>query len=201
MAPAASAPAPASAVPATVAPLSQAELARLSDAELMHEAAATSRALASLAGRLALVSAELDRREGWRAEGATSLESWLVERCGVSAPTARSYAKVGEALFDLPHLAAALCAGITQLRQGARRGGHRQPRARRRAGRGGQGRLGPRALRTSPLEPWAWRIRRPGRPRHPIGPLQRHLADAECPAARGVLYRRAHPPRDEGPCL
>jgi hypothetical protein len=98
-------------VPAPVAPLSHAELARLSDAELMEEAAATSRALASLAGRFALVSAELDRREGWRAEGATSLESWMVERCGVSVPTARAYARVGERLFDLPHLAAALCEG------------------------------------------------------------------------------------------
>src|SRR5580704_6412192 len=98
-------------VPAPVAPLSHAELARLSDAELMEEAAATSRALASLAGRLALVSAELDRREGWRADGATSLESWMVERCGVSVPTAKAYATVGERLFDLPHLAGALCEG------------------------------------------------------------------------------------------
>ena len=102
---------PTATVPAPVAPLSHAELARLSDAELMDEAAATSRALASLAGRFALVSAELDRREGWRADGATSLESWMVERCGVSVPTARAYATVGERLFDLPHLAGALCEG------------------------------------------------------------------------------------------
>jgi Domain of unknown function (DUF222) len=94
-----------------MAPPSNDELARLSDAELMEEAAATSRALASLAGRFVLVTAELDRREGWRAEGATSLESWIMERCGVSLPTARAYAAVGERLFDLPHLAAALCEG------------------------------------------------------------------------------------------
>jgi Domain of unknown function (DUF222) len=88
-----------------------AELAALSDIELMEEAAVTSRALASLAGRFVLLTAELDRREGWRAEGATSLESWMVERCGVSVPTARAYAGVGEALFDLPRLAAVLCEG------------------------------------------------------------------------------------------
>ena len=96
---------------ATVAPPSNAELAALSDTELMEEAAATSSALASLAGRFVLLTAELDRRQGWRAEGATSLESWMVERCGVSLPTARSYATVGERLFDLPHLAQGLCDG------------------------------------------------------------------------------------------
>jgi hypothetical protein len=94
-----------------MAPPSNTELASLSDAELMEEAAATSRALASLAGRFALVTAELDRRQGWRAEGATSLEAWIIERCGLSLPTARAYAAVGERLFDLPHLAAALCEG------------------------------------------------------------------------------------------
>jgi Domain of unknown function (DUF222) len=98
-------------LPPLVAPPTAAELSRLSDAELMEEAAATSRGLASLAGRFVLLTAELDRREGWRAEGATSLESWMVERCGVSVPTARAYAEVGEALFDLPHLAGALCEG------------------------------------------------------------------------------------------
>jgi Domain of unknown function (DUF222) len=101
---------PPSGTVATLPPTS-AELARLSDAELMEEAAATSRALASLAGRFVLLGAELDRREGWRAEGATSLEAWMVERCGVSRPSARAYAQVGQALFDLPQLASALCAG------------------------------------------------------------------------------------------
>ena len=52
-----------------------------------------------------------DRREGWRAEGATSLEAWIVERCGVSVPTARAWSHVAERLFDLPHLAAGLSEG------------------------------------------------------------------------------------------
>jgi hypothetical protein len=67
--------------------------------------------MASSAGLIVLLSGELDRREGWRDEGATSLESWMVERLGVSTPTARALAHVGERLYDLPRLAAALSAG------------------------------------------------------------------------------------------
>ena len=55
-------------------------IATLSTSDLMEEAAATSRRLASLAGRIVLLAAELDRREAWRDEGATSLEAWLAER-------------------------------------------------------------------------------------------------------------------------
>jgi hypothetical protein len=86
-------------------------IAGLSTSELMEEAAATSRQLASLAGRIVLLAAELDRREGWRDEGATSVESWLTERCSVSAATARAWAHVGTRLFDLPQLADGLCEG------------------------------------------------------------------------------------------
>ena len=86
-------------------------LAERSDAELRDEAAEAGRQMAAWAGRLVLVAAELDRRAGWRAEGATSLESWLAERCGVSAASARALAHVGERLVDLPGLAAGLVAG------------------------------------------------------------------------------------------
>ena len=96
----------------TEATLTASELAALSDHELMERAAESSCQLAALAGRVVLLAAELDRREGWRAEGATSLEAWLVERCGVSAATARAWAHVGERLFDLPHLAAGLSEGV-----------------------------------------------------------------------------------------
>ncbi len=83
----------------------------------MEEAAATSRQLASLAGRIVLLAAELDRREGWRAEGATSVEAWLAERCNVSAATARAWAHVGARLFDLPQLADGLCEGQVSFDQ------------------------------------------------------------------------------------
>jgi hypothetical protein len=83
----------------------------------MEEAAATSRQLASLAGRIVLLAAELDRREGWREEGATSLATWLAERCGLSAATARAWAHVGQRLSGLPTLAEGLCAGVVSFDQ------------------------------------------------------------------------------------
>ena len=87
------------------------ELSRTSTEQLLDEAAATFRGIASLTAHFVQLSAELDRREGWRMEGATSLEAWIVERCGASVPTARAYAHVGERLFGLPHLAAGLASG------------------------------------------------------------------------------------------
>jgi hypothetical protein len=54
---------------------------------------------------------EYDRRQAFRDEGATSLESWTAERFGVSIPTARTYAHVGEKAWDIPHLIGSLCAG------------------------------------------------------------------------------------------
>jgi hypothetical protein len=96
----------------TVAPsLGLSELAKMSNEELMGLAAESARTMASSAGLIVLLSGELDRREGWRDEGATSLESWMVERLGVSVPTARALAHVGERLYDLPRLADALSAG------------------------------------------------------------------------------------------
>jgi hypothetical protein len=92
-------------------------IATLSTSELMEEAAETSRQLASLAGRIVLLAAELDRREAWREEGATSLEAWLSERCAVSSATARAWAHVGTRLFDLPKLAGGLCDGSVSFDQ------------------------------------------------------------------------------------
>ena len=101
--------------PATTTTISS--IAKLSTPELMEEAAATSCQLASLAGRIVLLAAELDRREAWRDEGATSLETWLSERCAVSPATARAWAHVGNRLFDLPRLADGLCDGVVSFDQ------------------------------------------------------------------------------------
>ncbi len=95
--------------------LSAREIARLSTEEIFELAAETSRRMASLAGLVVLLTGELDRREGWRDDGATSVEDWLVERTGVSVPTAKTYAHVGERLFDLPHLASGLSSGSLTL--------------------------------------------------------------------------------------
>jgi Domain of unknown function (DUF222)/HNH endonuclease len=54
---------------------------------------------------------EFERRQGFQDEGATSLESWTAERFGVSMPSARAYARVGEKAWDLPHLVGSLGAG------------------------------------------------------------------------------------------
>jgi hypothetical protein len=83
----------------------------------MDETAATARQLDSLAGRIVKLAAELDRREGWRAEGATSLEAWLAERCRVSAATARAWALVGARLSELPRLAEGLSKGDVSFDQ------------------------------------------------------------------------------------
>src|SRR3984957_10854163 len=83
----------------------------MSNEEIMELAAESARRMASQAGLIVLLTGELDRREGWRAEGATSLEAWIVERCGVSLANARAFAHVAEKLNDLPHLAAGLSSG------------------------------------------------------------------------------------------
>jgi hypothetical protein len=95
--------------------LSAREISRLSTEEIFELAAETSQRMAALAGLVVLLTGELDRREGWRDDGATSVEDWLVERTGVSMPTARTYAHVGERLFDLPHLASGLSSGALSL--------------------------------------------------------------------------------------
>jgi hypothetical protein len=92
-------------------PIDVAAVAKLSTEEIMELAAESARHMASLAGLIVLLTGELDRREGWRDEGATSLEAWLVERLGLSVATARAFAHVGERLFDLPQLAAGLTSG------------------------------------------------------------------------------------------
>jgi Domain of unknown function (DUF222) len=92
-----------------------AELSRTSTEQLLDEAAATARRIATQTAILLRLTAELGRREGWRMEGATSLEAWIVERCGASAPTARALTHVGERLFDLPHLATGLASGVLSL--------------------------------------------------------------------------------------
>jgi len=94
-----------------VAVVGPSALAALSSEALMDSAAETARQMGALVGRFVELVGELDRREGWRAEGATSLETWVVERCGVSVPTARAWTHVAGRLFDLPQLAAALSTG------------------------------------------------------------------------------------------
>ena len=80
---------------------------------LFHDAALDDlfRLRNALDGRIVEKLAEADRQETFRDDGATSTESWAVERFGVSIATARALTQVAEKIGDLPNLAGALCQG------------------------------------------------------------------------------------------
>ncbi len=77
----------------------------------MAEAERLGTVIAASLGSLLGIVGELDKREAWRTEGATSLGSWLAQRCGVSEATGRAWAHVAERLDDLPHLSQGLRVG------------------------------------------------------------------------------------------
>ncbi len=83
----------------------------LSNEELAHRLDELFRQRAAVDGSILELLGEVDRRESFRDEGATSAEPWVAERFGVSEPTARAYVHVAQRGFDLPHLLAGLCAG------------------------------------------------------------------------------------------
>jgi len=66
-------------------------------------------------GDIVAVLGEIDRGQEFRDEGATSTESWLVQRYGISTGTARSLTQVGEKAWDIPELVGALRAGEITL--------------------------------------------------------------------------------------
>jgi hypothetical protein len=67
--------------------------------------------MAAAKGDIALGLGEVDRGQEYREEGATSTESWVVERYGVSTATARALKHVGAKAWDIPELIGSLCAG------------------------------------------------------------------------------------------
>jgi hypothetical protein len=58
---------------------------------------------------------EVERGQEYRDEGATSTESWLEERYGVSASAARSLTRMSKKAWDIPHLVGGLRAGEISL--------------------------------------------------------------------------------------
>jgi hypothetical protein len=84
---------------------------KTSSNDLMDEAERLGRILSSTLGSLLAVVGELDRREAWRSEGATSLAAWATQRLGVAEATGRSWSQVAERLWDMPHLAQGLRVG------------------------------------------------------------------------------------------
>ncbi len=85
--------------------------AALSNEEIADQLDQAFRQKAAAEGSIVVLMGEASRRQAYRDEGATSVEPWVVERFGVSTPTARAYTHVGELAWDLPHLVESLCAG------------------------------------------------------------------------------------------
>ncbi len=73
------------------------------------------RSKAAIEGEIAVHLGEVARSESYRVEGATSAESWVATRFGVSGPGARALSQLGEKAAALPHLLGALCAGEVSL--------------------------------------------------------------------------------------
>ena len=96
---------------APVAPLTYTDVAHMSDEDLRTANDVEATLMATHQGRLAAIVGEIDRRQAFRADGATSTQAWLVWRNGLSAATARSLVRVAQRLFDLPSLAGALSGG------------------------------------------------------------------------------------------
>jgi hypothetical protein len=86
-----------------VAAESNDELATGLDEDFRQMSAAQARFLVRLG--------EYDRRQAFRDEGATSLESWTAERYGLWTSTARALTCVGEKAWDIPHLVGSLSTG------------------------------------------------------------------------------------------
>jgi hypothetical protein len=69
------------------------------------------KAIAAHQRQLLAAVAELDRRKAWRVDGATSMVAWLVQRCAVSAATAREWVTAAPKLEQLPEIGNALAEG------------------------------------------------------------------------------------------
>jgi hypothetical protein len=69
------------------------------------------RAISAHQSQLLTAVVELDRRKAWRVDGATSMVAWLVQRCGVTASTAREWVTAAAKLHELPKISDALSQG------------------------------------------------------------------------------------------
>ncbi len=92
-------------------PLRSELIAALSNEELTTALEDAFKEKTAAEGRFIFYLGEAARRETFRDYGATSTESWTMERFGVSKATARTLTHVGEKAHGLPHLVGSLCAG------------------------------------------------------------------------------------------
>ncbi len=89
--------------------------AALSNEEIADQLDLAFRQKAAAEGTIVVLLGEARRRQIYRDEGATSVEPWVVERFGVSTPSARALIRVGEKAWDMPHLVGSLCEGEVSL--------------------------------------------------------------------------------------
>jgi hypothetical protein len=92
-----------------------AEAAALSNEEITGRLDVYFRQKAAAEGTIVVLLGEVGRRQMYRDDGATGPEPWVVERFGVSTPTARALTRLGEKAWDMPHLVGSLCAGDLSL--------------------------------------------------------------------------------------
>ena len=95
--------------------IAAAAAATLSNEEIADELDRAFRQKAAAEGTIVVLLGEASRRQSYRDDGATSVESWATERYGISTPTARALSHVGEKAWDLPHLVGSLCGGEVSL--------------------------------------------------------------------------------------
>jgi hypothetical protein len=87
-----------------------ATVSRRTDA-LVASVAQHHRAVSAHQRQLLCAVAELNRRKAWRVDGATTMVAWLVQRCSVTAATARDWVTAAEKLESLPKISEALSQG------------------------------------------------------------------------------------------
>jgi hypothetical protein len=87
-----------------------ATVSRRTDA-LVASVAQHHRAVSAHQRQLLSAVAELDRRKAWRVDGATTMVAWLVQRCSVTASTAREWVTAAAKLESLPNISEALSQG------------------------------------------------------------------------------------------
>jgi hypothetical protein len=92
-------------------PTTTAAVATMSTADIMQTLADNEAEQSRLMASTLALTGELDRRRGFEAEGATSIDTWTAERLGLSIATARARSRVAARVWDLPQLSAGLAEG------------------------------------------------------------------------------------------
>jgi hypothetical protein len=90
-------------------------VAALSDEECRARLDGAFRRIAADQGEIIAILGEVDRRQSYRDDGATSTDGWVVHRFGVSPATARGLLHVAKVSWDIPHTVGSLCAGEISL--------------------------------------------------------------------------------------